>query len=83
MKRFIFTALLILGFSVFANAQDNDLADKADKVALELTKAVNSLMQEEISIEEYEKKCNEVRAETACKVLPQLVRLVPTRCPLR
>lgn len=60
MKRFIFTALLILGSFVFANAQDNDLADKADKVALELTKAVNSLMQEEISIEEYEKKCNEV-----------------------
>lgn len=59
MKRFIFTALLILGSFVFANAQDNDLADKADKVALELTKAVNSLMQEEISIEEYEKKCNE------------------------
>lgn len=59
MKRFIFTALFILGSFVFANAQGNDLADKADKVALELTKAVNSLMQEEISIEEYEKKCNE------------------------
>lgn len=59
MRRFIFTVLLILGFSILANAQDNDLAAKADKVALELTQAVNSLMQEEISIEDYEKKCNE------------------------
>lgn len=59
MKRFIFTMLLILGFGVFANAQDNDLAGKADKVALELAQAVNSLMQAEISIEDYEKRCNE------------------------
>lgn len=51
--------LLILGFGVFANAQDNDLAGKADKVALELAQAVNSLMQAEISIEDYEKRCKE------------------------
>lgn len=59
MRRFIFTALLIFGFSILANAQDNDLAAKADKVALELTQAVNSLIQEEISIEDCEKKCHE------------------------
>lgn len=60
MRRFIFTVLLILGFGVFANAQDNDLAGKADKLALELTQAVNGLMKLEINMDDYQKKCNAV-----------------------
>lgn len=57
MKRLILTALLLIGFTVAANAQSNELTEKADQLALEMTQAVKDLMNMVIKVDEYEKKC--------------------------
>ena len=60
MKRFFLTLLLILGLGIVANAQDTGFAEKADKLALELTQAVNEMSQLNIDFDEYEKKCTAI-----------------------
>ena len=52
MKRLILTAMLLIGFTVAANAQSSELTEKADQLALEMTQAVKDLMNMDIKVDE-------------------------------
>lgn len=63
MKKIIITMLLILGFGIGANAQNNEISATADKHALNLTKAVHELLGSSVTVDEYTDKCSKIGLE--------------------
>ena len=63
MKKIIITMLLILGFGIGANAQNNEISAAADKHALNVTKAVHELLESSVTVDEYTDKCSKIGLE--------------------